>query len=136
LGGFDADAPRAARWLPPLALFAAAIALIAIRSLPALCPLRLVCHLPCPTCGLTRATRLALAGNLAAATRLHPLWPLVLAWTLGVGCLQFTHHVRTGAFAPLATHRFLWRTGKVLLVALVVVWVARFLGGFGGRAPV
>lgn len=50
------------------------------------CPLRVLTGIPCPTCFLTRATALALRGNLQTSWQWHPLGPLVaaalLAWSL------------------------------------------------------
>ncbi len=36
------------------------------------CPLKLVWHIPCPACGITRATLLALHSNIAEAIQLNP----------------------------------------------------------------
>ena len=46
------------------------------------CPLRALTGIPCPTCFLTRATELALRGDLASAWHLHPLGPLAAAGLL------------------------------------------------------
>jgi hypothetical protein len=43
------------------------------------CPLRAITGIPCPTCFLTRATELALRGDLGAAMELHPLGPIAAA---------------------------------------------------------
>ena len=111
-------------------------ALVFVSSLPATCPMRVLLHVPCPTCGVTRATRLALHGDLSGATHMHPLWMLVVPWTAAVACVQLAHHLRHATFAPLARWPLLLRSGQVLLVLLVVVWIARFFGAFGGPAPV
>lgn len=44
-----------------------------------ICPLRMICGLPCPGCGITRAFLLVLQGNFYEATIMHPFWiPAVL----------------------------------------------------------
>jgi hypothetical protein len=84
---------------------------------------------------MTRAARLVLHGDFAGATRMHPLWMVVLpalavlAVAEGVG---FARHRRWGVAIESAWTR---RVGTVLLIALVVVWVARFFGAFGGPVP-
>ncbi len=99
------------------------------------CPLRTIVGVPCPGCGMTRAARLVLHGDFAGATRMHPLWMVVLpalavlAVAEGVG---FARHRRWGVAIESAWTR---RVGTVLLIALVVVWVARFFGAFGGPVP-
>lgn len=45
------------------------------------CPMYAYLGIPCPSCGMTRAWRLALGGHLADALRMHPLFwmpPLLL----------------------------------------------------------
>jgi hypothetical protein len=48
--------------------------------------LRALTGIPCPTCFLTRATELALRGDLQSAWQWHPLGPLaaagLLAWSI------------------------------------------------------
>ena len=50
------------------------------------CPLRALTAIPCPTCFLTRATELALRGDLAGSLEQHAFVPLVAAgliwWTI------------------------------------------------------
>jgi hypothetical protein len=50
------------------------------------CPLRALTGIPCPTCFLTRATSLALQGDLVGSVRAHAFGPLVavglVAWSL------------------------------------------------------
>jgi hypothetical protein len=111
-------------------------ALVFVPGLPPLCPMRWVVHLPCPGCGLTRAAGLALTGHFVAATRMHPLWfivlPLVgfvivadsLAYVRGAWTRSVLEHART---SPVAI-------GVVAL--MIAVWIARFFGMFGGPAPV
>lgn len=39
-----------------------------------ICPLRMICGLPCPGCGITRAFLLVLQGEFFEATIMHPFW--------------------------------------------------------------
>jgi hypothetical protein len=118
-------------WAPVLA--AAACALLVVFGWR--CPVRRVTGHPCPTCGITRAVRLALAGDFGAATRMHPLvWvlvPFVAAW-IGI---EVGGYVRSGAWG--ASGR-IPHGGKALVgVAALTfaVWIARFYGAFGGPTP-
>ncbi len=124
------------RLLAPLLLVGGAALLVFVTSLPPMCPLRVALGIPCPSCGLTRATRLALHGDFAGATHLHPLWmvivPLVAAWMLA----EIVSYLRTGAFFPLERFPPVLRVAQVLLALLVVVWIARFFGAFGGPCPI
>jgi hypothetical protein len=43
------------------------------------CPLRALTGIPCPTCFLTRATELALRGDLGGSLQMHAFGPLVAA---------------------------------------------------------
>ncbi|MFI0404136.1 MAG: DUF2752 domain-containing protein, partial [Cyanobium sp.] len=50
------------------------------------CPLRALTGIPCPTCFLTRATSLALQGDLVGSVQGHAFGPMVafglLSWSL------------------------------------------------------
>lgn len=46
-----------------------------------LCPLHTLTGIPCPTCGMTRATNALLHGDFAGALKWNPLLTLVLAGT-------------------------------------------------------
>ncbi len=84
---------------------------------------------------MTRALRLALHGDVAGATRMHPLvWivvPFVAAWV----AIELGGFVRTGAWG--ASARVKHGTTALVAIAAVVfaVWIARFLGAFGGPVP-
>ena len=60
---------------------AALIAAAWLRSgFPApLCPLHALTRIPCPTCGMTRATNAILHGDIAASLAWNPLMTLVLS---------------------------------------------------------
>ena len=116
-------------------LLGAACVLLFVTSLPPICPVRLLFHVPCPSCGLTRAARLVLAGDFAGATHMHPLWFLVLP-SVGAFCmLQLAHYLGRGELAKVDKPAVRY-WAYVLLGLLVVVWVARFFGAFGGPCPV
>jgi hypothetical protein len=110
-----------------------ALPAVVIASLLALLPFptcifRLAFGVPCPACGLTRATLAALRFDLAAAQRFHPLAIALIAITGGTVLLAF--------FAGDAA----WRRAIALVtggagVALVAVWALRFAGFFGGPVP-
>ncbi len=97
--------------------------------------MRTILGIPCPGCGMTRAARFALHGDFGAATRMHPLWLVVmpacaaLAIAEGVG---FARHGRWGIGIESAWTK---RIGAIVVAALVVVWLARFFGAFGGPVP-
>ncbi len=97
--------------------------------------MRLVLHIPCPSCGLTRATRLALGGHFSAATHMHPLWFVVLPYLAVVGAMQFRHQLKYGQLMPRAP-RWVGLAGAALIVLLVGVWISRFFGAFGGPVPI
>jgi hypothetical protein len=124
-------AKRSLRDLAP-ALLLFAFAALVVAGLPWRCPFLALTGLPCPTCGLTRATRLALHGELGAATRMHPLWFAVVPACAVVGVAEMVSFWREGAWGSVVEHRATRWVGLVLAVALVVVWGARFAGAFGG----
>jgi heme O synthase-like polyprenyltransferase len=101
------------------------------------CPLALVAHQPCPACGLTRASLAALSLDFGRAAALHPLvfvvLPLLGAWA----SFAAYGYVKTGRAipSPRAARVFAYAF-PALFALLVLVWVARFFGWFGGPAPV
>jgi hypothetical protein len=119
------------RALGPLAVFTAALLLV-LLPVPSPCPVRLVLRIPCPSCGLTRAARLALAGDWAGATHMHPLWFVVLPFVSVVAAVECAAYVRTGSWGVLMSRRWVQRAGIAVAASLVVVWVARWFGAFGG----
>ncbi len=119
----------------PATLFGVA-GLLLYGVIPWRCPVALVLRVPCPGCGLTRALRLALHGELVAATHMHPLWFLVAPALLVAAMVEMRGYLRDGRLgaAERAPGAKALTTGLVVL--LVVVWVARFAGAFGGPAPI
>ena len=107
---------------------------------PPFCPSALLLGVPCPGCGLTRATVAMLHGDFGAALRLHPLSPVLVPLFGGALFLVLFDYVR-GPERPRTTPA--WWTSRAatiafsgLLAVLLGVWVARFAGYFGGPVPV
>jgi hypothetical protein len=99
------------------------------------CPVYTILHVPCPSCGLTRATRLAAHGELAAATHMHPLWFVVLPFVAAVAGVELWGYLHGGAWGSAGRLRGVRVAGYTLVALLLVVWVARFFGAFGGPCP-
>jgi hypothetical protein len=129
-------------WARRLALVCAVIAAFALAialKLP-VCPTATFLGVPCPGCGLTRATLRLLQGDFAGALSLHPLAPAIAPLLVALGVKAALDYVgftrRTpGPPSPRAAR---WTNvfAVTLLCALVGVWGARFFGAFGGPVPV
>lgn len=134
---------RAVNRTSRISLLAVAAALfgVAVWSDFPLCPIAGSLGVPCPGCGLTRATMALLHGDWQGALRFHPLvWLLspvfggfvaVASWEL----VRDPNRARSKA-------RINW-TGRgtttfalAVLVLTFGVWLARFAGYFGGPVPV
>lgn len=105
------------------------------------CPSARMFGQPCPGCGLTRATMAALQGHIGEAFRFHPLF--FLAAPFHVGALAYGSYLllAPASLQPQQPSLFAWgkRIGQAYIlisVLLVVVWLARFFGAFGGPVPV
>lgn len=85
---------------------------------------------------MTRALGEVLHGHFAAATALHPLVWIVVPLVVVALCIEFLAYVRTGEFARLSRVTSARRLGATVAVLLVVVWLARFFGAFGGPVAV
>lgn len=102
-----------------------------------LCPFAISTHVPCPGCGLTRATRALLEGRLGEAVHLHPLSPVVSPLVAVMVLWGVVVYVRGQGRSPDELGgRWIIGGSIVLLAALVGVWIARFFGAFGGPVPV
>ena len=119
--------------------FAAIFSGIVAFRLP-FCPLASVFGVPCPGCGLTRATLALAHGDVQHALELHPL-VLVLAplfiWAMSSAALGYVLGPRPAR--PLRrwlTSRTVTALASLLMVATLGVWGARFFGYFGGPVPV
>ena len=124
------------RALIVLAIIAALTAAVSQRW--TLCATAGIFGIPCPGCGLTRATLAALQGDWATAWHLYPLFPLVapiyiyLVVTLG---FRFVAGARAKPVSK-RTDRVVSILAGVAIVLVILVWASRFLGAFGGPVPV
>ena len=95
------------------------------KPLAAACAFRLATGLPCPTCGLSRSTVLALHGNLGAAWRVMPAGPVLVWGALGIAVALLW----VAAVAPARRARgwrWITRGGLAYGAAAVLTW----LGGW------
>jgi hypothetical protein len=98
-----------------------------------LCLMAVALHVPCPGCGMTRATLALLHGDLAYAVALHPLSPLVAPLAAGWIAVQAVDYVRRGAaLGTTRVPRAVELVAAALIILLLGVWLARFFGLFGG----
>jgi hypothetical protein len=102
-----------------------------------LCLMALLLRLPCPGCGMTRATLALLRGDFARAFALHPL-SLVIGPLAAAAIMAETFgYLRTGrAFGGGKVTRAKELVGAALVLLLVGTWLARFFGYFGGPVGV
>lgn len=113
------------------AVFAAAGAQVALvlMGLPGWsCPMKAATGVPCPGCGLTRATVALLRGDLYASLRTHAYAPLIALALLFTGlALLLPKGSRLALISAVET--FERRTGAtaVALVGLMVYWLVRLL---------
>ena len=122
------------RILPPFLALAIA-AVLASGALPIACPIRLVLGVPCPGCGMTRASRLLVHGDLRAALAMHPLVLVLGPWCAILLVAEIAGHVRHGRFVTAVRSRFLRVGSYVVFGGAIAMWIARFFGAFGGPAP-
>ncbi len=118
-------------------MVAAAFVGVILAGMP-VCPMAAVLHVPCPGCGMTRATLAALHGDFTESFRMHPL---AMFFTPMLGLYFAAHavsYIRHGASRvdELLVGKWVDRALIVLLLAMLGVWIARFFGAFGGPAPV
>jgi hypothetical protein len=120
------------------------VGLIAISPLVAgaatgvtLCPTAGLLGIPCPGCGLGRATLAALGGNFAEAMSYHPLFFVVSPiYLLLLASLGWQFVSGSAPRWPRLPDRLVLVGTVGLGIALVVVWVIRLLGALGGPVPV
>jgi hypothetical protein len=102
------------------------------------CPVATVLRIPCPGCGLTRATLRLFHGDLAGALAFHPLVLLVLPM-LGFYAIGNAAGFLVSGQWGWVDRRMGARSEVVVwafLALLLGVWISRFFGAFGGPAPV
>lgn len=111
----------------PLGLLGVLIAL----EVP-LCPTRNLLGVPCPGCGLTRATEALVVGDFGSMLRFHPLAPIltpVALFSVSRAVLVSAGALRNRSDILGRLPNWVWGTLAFLLVGL---WVARIAGLFGG----
>lgn len=106
-----------------------------------LCPMASSLGIPCPGCGLTRATLALLHGDVHGALHLHPLvWLLTPLFVVFMSITLW--ELLRDPSRPRAPSRIRWHgrgttaVASVVLVLTFGVWAARFAGYFGGPVPV
>ncbi len=123
------------RELSPVWFAAGLAVLILFSPVPWPCAMRLITGQPCPTCGMTRATRFALHGDFANAAHMHPLWFVVLPALAAVVIAEGVAFARVGRWGSVIEKTWVKWVGAVIVALLIAVWIARFFGAFGGPAP-
>ena len=104
-------------------------------------PIRVVCAfrrstgLPCPTCGLSRSTVLAVHGHLAAAWHAMPAGPVLALGALATAAVLLCYAALEPRRQP-AARRWMARAGLAYGAAAMIVWLggwtAQFLGALHG----
>jgi hypothetical protein len=113
------------------------VALALLASPVKLCLVATLLHVPCPGCGLTRAAFAMARGDVARAFAFHPLAIVLVPVVLFIAGAQALDFVRTGsAWSRGGRGRWTEVLLAALAVLLVVVWVARLCGAFGGPVAV
>lgn len=123
-----------------MAAGAGAFALAVYSEFP-LCPLAGSFGIPCPGCGLTRATLAMLHGDVRGALQHHPLVFLLTPLVVGVAVAAAWNLLRPPGAQPrshaaFSNGRTMTALATLLLALTVGVWLARFAGCFGGPVPV
>jgi len=92
------------------------------------CPIKLAFGIPCPGCGLTRATISLLRGDFAKAFGLHAFAPVVLLGLAALAVAAILPTERREAFAELV-RRFerCTKADYVVLAAMLLYWSVRLL---------
>jgi hypothetical protein len=122
------------RALVPLA-GATALAIHLYRSVWQ-CPIAYVLHVPCPTCGISRAARALVRLNADEAFHAHPLVFLVVPYLFALVLTEAYAFVLRGELGTFLARRAARVVGFGLCVALFVLWIARFFGALGGPVRV
>ncbi|MBI5535134.1 MAG: DUF2752 domain-containing protein [Deltaproteobacteria bacterium] len=114
-----------------------AAALVGLLNIP-VCPTARILRVPCPGCGLSRATNAILHGQLHEAWHLHPLVFFIVPAFAGYMLGQALVYVwpQLGWLRRALSSKWADRGLIVLMVLAVGLWAVRFFGAFGGPVPV
>jgi len=109
------------------------------KPIAAACAFHQATGLPCPTCGLSRSTVLALHGNLGAAWHLMPAGPVLVLGALGIAVALLGYAAVAPGRRPAsraAAQMWITRAGLAYGAAAVVMWLggwtAQFLNALHG----
>jgi hypothetical protein len=136
----EAESPWPGR-LKRAAIVAAATSplVLAIAFELPVCPTAALLDVPCPGCGLTRATLAFARGDFAGALRLHPLVPVLTPLYVGfVVTAAWTYVLgpRPGARPNPKLGKIVGAFIGLTLFLMLAVWALRFFGWFGGPVPI
>ncbi len=92
------------------------------------CPVRVLTHHMCPTCGMTTAARAMLEFHFAEATRIHPLALVVIPFVTVLASVELAGYVVTGEFGAFTNRNAVRIAGVAMCAALFLVWIARLCG--------
>ncbi|MGA2039586.1 MAG: DUF2752 domain-containing protein [Bryobacteraceae bacterium] len=109
------------------------------KPILAACAFRRATGLPCPTCGLSRSTVLALHGDLGAAWHIMPAGPVLVLGALAMAVALLGYAAVAPGWRPAsraAARRWIGRGGLAYGAAAVVLWLggwaAQFLNAWHG----
>jgi hypothetical protein len=92
------------------------------------CPFFRVTGIPCPGCGLTRATILLLKGDLQASLRFHAFAPILLLTALAlILVLLLPRSITQPAISKVEMLEQQTGFTVIILVGLILYWLARLL---------
>lgn len=106
-------------------------AVASFTSIPLLpCLFRMLTHIPCPGCGMTRSIAALVRGDVALSFRYHPLGPPLLLAALACLAMPFLPADRVRELSSRAPRQqtIAW-TAFVLLVGVWLVRIAFFVSG-------
>lgn len=120
-----------------LALIGGLAALLYAKAIP--CAFASLFHAPCPGCGSTRSVVALLQGDLDGVVRFNPLGPVLAVLIVAIASQSFASVLAHGDLRGAGEGRLGWvvKRGVFLVAGLeLLLWIARFLGAFGGPVPV